>query len=73
VNRRDFITLLSGATAWPLAARAEQPERAGLPTLDERAVMQRSFAATEFDRRAPHALIEVGPTAVVVLPGELFE
>src|SRR5262249_24255289 len=57
VKRRDFITLLGGAAAWPLAARAQQPGK--LPTIGFLGQSTRS-ATSEWTNAFVQRLRELG-------------
>ena len=56
IRRREFITLLGGAVAWPLAASAQQPAK--LPTIG--ALVIGNISPEEFGREFRQGLRDLG-------------
>jgi putative ABC transport system substrate-binding protein len=70
MTRREFITLLGGATAWPLAARAQQPTKSrkvGLLHQGESTVVNMRVAALREGLNGPESQADLSLEIVVRL------
>src|SRR5262252_7808804 len=64
-SRRDFITLLGGAAAWPVAARAQQSEMPVTGFLSTRGLGDSANVLGDFHRGLGEAGVVVGRNAAI--------
>ena len=71
MQRREFITLLGGAAAWPFAARAQQPAMPVIGFLHQGQAKQAQPFRSRFPRGTKQSRLYRGPnppTAVLIHP-----
>ena len=65
IGRREFISLLGGAVAWPLAARAQQPKVPVIGFLDSKSARDSRQTVAAFHRGSNEAAFIEGQNVAI--------